>query len=360
MKKLILLIFALVLALSLAACGGNGKTQGDDTAELEVSTPGVSVQTTAPPSATLPTIVVPSPTSDENTNRADDIQHISLDITATHAYVLNVDSGAVLYEKNSDGHIAPASTAKMLTALTVLEYCSIDDSFTVGSEIGLIASDSSKAWLNQGDKMTVKQLLEALLLASGNDAAYTLAVNTGRKIADDKSLTAQQAVDVFVDAMNRKAAKVGAVSSNFAAPDGCDLAGQYTTAYDLAQIAKTCLGNGVLSEIMGSYRISETLISGREVTYHNTKELLNPNSRYYYSNAIGLKTGSTADAGSCLVSAAVINGTTYICVVMGTEASRYADSLAVYGEIDEALAVPTTEGTPLPAQGAPGQMRRLP
>jgi D-alanyl-D-alanine carboxypeptidase (penicillin-binding protein 5/6) len=285
-------------------------------------------------------------------------QKISADITAANAYVVNMDSGAVLYQKNCDERIAPASTAKMLTALTVLDYCSLDDTFTVGSEIDLIAADSSVAWLNSGDKLTVKQLLAALLLPSGNDAAYTLAVNTGKKITGDNGLGTQQAIKAFVDAMNAKAKGVGAISSNFANPDGYDADGQYTTAYDLAQIAKACLENDALTEIMGSYKISDTLANGREVTYTNTNKLLNPNSQYYYSNAVGLKTGSTGDAGACLVSAAVIDGATYICVVMGGSAEiRFSDSLKLYKELDPALSITEISAPPI---GAPGRMREHP
>jgi len=319
MKKIIALTLATVLALALAACGGKG-------------------------GAKIPEI--------------DETVSISVDISAENAYVLNADSGAVLYQKNSGEHIAPASTAKMLTALTVLDYCSLEETFTVGMEIHLIASDSSVSGLAQGEIMTVRQLLYALLLPSGNDAAYTLAVNTGIRIAGGKDISPQRAIDAFVDAMNRKAALVGAESSHFEVPDGYDAKGQYTTAFDLALIAKACLYSDILSEIMASYRINDTLVSGRRVDYLNTNELLNPDSRFYYSNVVGLKTGSTAKAGNCLVSAAKIGGATYICVVMGdSETGRYSDTLAVYKEIDPAVSMPSL-GFPSDEPGElPGRLR---
>jgi D-alanyl-D-alanine carboxypeptidase (penicillin-binding protein 5/6) len=260
---------------------------------------------------------------------------------------MNVGSGFALYQKNSDERIAPASTAKMLTALTVLDHCSPDDVITVGAEIELIASDSSTAGLSRGNMLTVKQLLVALLFPSGNDAAYTLAVNVGKKIANDGGLGAQKAVGVFIDAMNQKAKGIGANSSNFVTTDGYDASGQYTTAFDLARIAKAFLGVDILSEIARFHKISDTWISGQEVTYINGNDLLDPNSQYYYANAIGLKTGTTGDAGSCLVSAAVIDGQTYICVVMGSSAeSRYTDSLAIYRELDPALTASFPTATP--------------
>jgi D-alanyl-D-alanine carboxypeptidase (penicillin-binding protein 5/6) len=279
---------------------------------------------------------------DENAAATEDIESISVNITAPNAYVMNIDSDVALYQKDSDEHIAPASTAKMLTALTVLETCSLDDVFTVSSEIDLIASDSSVAWLQHGDKLTVKQLLVALLLPSGNDAAYTLAVNAGRKVAGDNNLSAKRAVKAFMSAMNKKAMEVGATSSHFVTPDGYDADEQYTTAFDLAQIAKACLKHDVLLEIMGSCKINDTWANGRKVTYLNTNKLIDPGSHYYYSRAVGLKTGYSGTAGSCLVSAAIIDGTTYICVIMGASGdTRFSDSLTILGEID-----PTSTGSP--------------
>lgn len=358
MKKIIALALALFLALSLAACSDSGNTPNSST----TTPPSSAAATELTTSSSIPSESVqpatPPTTEDEISSHAEDIENISVDIMATNAYVLNVDSNSALYQKNSDEHIAPASTTKMLTALTALDYCSLDDTITVGSEIDLIASDSSRAGLNYGDTLTVRQLLVALLLPSGNDAAYTLAVNAGKRIAGEDGLGAQQAVKVFVDAMNQKAKEVGATASNFLTPDGYDANGQYTTAFDLAQIAKVCLGNHTLSEIMGSYKIYDTWMNGREVTYRNTNELINPNSQYYYSYAVGLKTGTTGDAGSCLVSAATINGQTYICVVMGSSAgTRFLDCLTVFNAIDPIISLPQ-ENNAAPSAAPSGLRRR--
>lgn len=262
------------------------------------------------------------------------VDSISVDVAAKNIVVMNADTNTLLYQKNSTDKIAPASTAKLITALTVLDYCSPDDEMTVGTEIELMHEDSSRAWLNQGDILTTKQLLIALLLPSGNDAAYTLAVNAGKRIAEDSNLTNAQSVDVFMDKVNEKAQMLGLENSNFLAPDGYDTEGQHTTAYDLTIIAKACLDNPYISEIVSSYTSYQKWVSGREVTYNNSNELLNPNSRYYYSEAIGLKTGASTLAGNCLVSAAVINGKTYICVMMGSTADdRFTDSITIYEKI---------------------------
>ena len=263
---------------------------------------------------------------------------ISTDIGAANAVLMQADTHAVLYQKEARAKIAPASTAKLITALTVLDTCAQDDVVTVGTEIMMMQQDASRAWLNQGDTLTIRQLLIALLLPSGNDAAYTLAVHTGRKIAQDDNLTETQAVEVFMDAVNEKAKSLGAVNSNFVVPDGYDADGQYTTAVDLAMIADACLDNTCIAQLIGTYRSYEKWTSGREVTYYNTNQLLDSSSPFYYPEAIGIKTGSTGLAGDCLVSAAEINGKTYICVVMGaaTSDARYQDSIQIYDAIKSA------------------------
>lgn len=264
----------------------------------------------------------------------DSANSLSVNITAANAIVINADTNVTLYQKNGTDKIAPASTAKMITALTVLDYCSPDDEMRVGAEIELMHDDSSRAWLMQGDTLTVRQLLVALMLPSGNDVAYTLAVNTGKKIVGDKDLSDTQAIDVFMDKVNEKAKRLGAKNSNFVVPDGYDADGQYTTAYDLAIIAKACLDDPCISEIVASYSSYERWPNGREVTYNNTNELLNPNSQYYRPEVIGLKTGTSSRGGACIISAAVINGNTYICAVMGsTENDRFQDSIDIIDAI---------------------------
>lgn len=261
---------------------------------------------------------------------------LSADLIAKNAYFINVSSNTVYYQKESEQKIAPASTTKMLTALTALDYCDMDEVVNVGEEVKLITENASRAWLYPGNELTVHQLLDGLLLPSGNDAAYALGVFTGRKIAGDENLSINEALTVFMAAMNKKAISVGAKNSNFIRPDGYDSKNQYTTAEDLAFIAKEFLDCRKLKSIAGSYSISDKWISGQNVTYHNTNELINPESPYYYEPAIGLKTGKSESAGCCLVSAAKVQGDIYIGVVMGsTEEGRWKDSLGLYNEIEE-------------------------
>lgn len=256
-----------------------------------------------------------------------------LQLTAGNVCLVNATKKQEIFSLNSNEQIAPASTTKMLTAMTVLAFCELREKVTVGEEINSVAQDASRAGVSVGNVFTVKQLLEGLLLPSGNDAAYVLAAYTGRKIAEDESLDATRAVELFVEKMNEKAVEIGAVNSNFVRPDGYDADGQYTTAYDLACIAAAFLeyDNGLLSDMVKKESVQESPLNASELTWENTNELINPSSQYYYKEAIGIKTGSSDKAGKCLVSAARIHKNLYIAVVMGdTDAGRFEDSIALY------------------------------
>lgn len=270
----------------------------------------------------------------ERTKAADKMLHAEL--TAKNVYFINVSTNTLYYKKAGEEKIAPASTTKMLTALTALDYCSMQERVTIGNEVGLISEHASRAWLYPGSELTVEQLLDGLLLPSGNDAAYSLAVFAGRKIAGDEKLSIEKAIPAFMEKMNSKAKSLGAVHSNFVRPDGYDTENQYTTAQDLALIAKEFLESRKLKKIAGTYSITDKWLSGQSVTYKNTNELINPESPYYYEPAIGLKTGKSDDAGCCLISAAKVHGDIYIGVVMGsTEEGRWEDSLKLYNEIQQ-------------------------
>lgn len=261
---------------------------------------------------------------------------LDVDLYAQNALLWDVKTDSIIYEKEISKQIAPASTAKMLTALTVLDYCDPDEEVVVGEEIYLIASDASRAWLSVGDRLTIEHLLDGLLLPSGSDAAYALAVYVGRKISANSNISIQEALTTFINLMNKKATSIDASNSNFKNPDGYDIENQYTTAYDLAHIAKEFIEVPLLYDIASKLRIRDVWINGKDVKYVNTNELINPDSLYYYEDAVGLKTGTTVYAGNCLVSAAKINGRIYICVIMdSTEEGRWLDSLALYHSIDQ-------------------------
>ena len=252
---------------------------------------------------------------------------LHLNLEARNAYIYDVSENQCIYEKHSGEKIAPASTAKMLTALTALKYCDEDEVITVGREIQMVPADASKAQLSIGVSLTTKQLLEALLLPSGNDAAYVLAVHTGRMIAGDQLLSEEKALDYFVKEMNSYAKSMGAIHSNFVTPDGYDAQGQYTSAEDLAVIAQNCLSTEAIIKIMGTEETTQVWASGENIGYRNTNELIDSNSCYYRANVIAGKTGTTDKAGDCLVFILKKADDFYVCVVMNsTETGRYEDA----------------------------------
>ena len=243
-----------------------------------------------------------------------------------NAILYCIDDKNTILENKSTDKIYPASTTKLLTALTVLKYCNENEKVKIGDEITYVHPDSSTAHLEKGQKLTVKQLLEGLLLPSGNDAAYSLAAYVGYKQCKATSL--DNAISCFVDLMNKTAKELGATNSKFLNPDGYDKNGVYTTVKDLLLIASAALNSNTINYICSLPSLRETFSDGTDITWENSNELINPSSKYYYKNALGLKTGSTDLAGKCLISAAKINGKTYLSVVMNsTEEGRWVTSI---------------------------------
>ncbi|MBR3646679.1 MAG: D-alanyl-D-alanine carboxypeptidase [Lachnospiraceae bacterium] len=251
------------------------------------------------------------------------------DITAKSAILVDADSNEILYEKDCNKKMAPASTTKLATAITAVNIIDMDEKITVGDEIGMIGAGSSTAGLGKGETLTFKELLQGLLLSSGNDAAYVIARYAGKKIYDDDitydgmTFTSKEYVQRFVEEMNKNVRDMGLDNTHFMSPDGYDVTGQYTSASDLSKIALQAINNADIKEICGTASVST---SGH--TWTTTNELMHKESSYYYEYAIGMKTGSTDAAGKCLVSAAQKDGRTCISVVLNsTTEGRYEDSL---------------------------------
>lgn len=249
-----------------------------------------------------------------------------VDISAENAIVYYVNKGHTLYLKtDGSGKVYPASTTKLFTALTALRYLSSDTEITVGEEVGFIHPLSSRAGLYYGQKLSVSDVIKGMLLPSGNDAAYVIAVAAGRVIAGDESLSAREALSTFVEEMNRMAESSGLENTHFTCPDGIHDDDHYTSIFDMVKIATRALDNSTIAEAaaLESY-------SG----WTNTNKLLDPTSKYYVADAIGLKTGYTGTAGNCLVAAFEKNGKRYIVCVYGceTSADRFEDAITLYNK----------------------------
>jgi D-alanyl-D-alanine carboxypeptidase (penicillin-binding protein 5/6) len=240
----------------------------------------------------------------------------------------------VLYTRGSHlDKVAPASLTKLLTAYVALEILDPEQVVTVGPEAHWVDPESSIAYIANGQKLTVEMLIEGMLLQSGNDAAYTLAVAGGRAIANDPTLPGWDAIAIFMQRMNARAVYYGLTGSNFVNPDGIDHEDHYSTTEDLLIIAKLAMTNEIICRYAGMARHDVTYVSGQSATWSNTNYLLQKDSGYYCPAAIGLKTGSTSGAGKCLISAFTKDdGGVLIVGVLGCENDdvRYSDSLLLY------------------------------
>ncbi len=232
--------------------------------------------------------------------------------------------GIVLWEANANDTLAPASLTKLLTAYTALKYVSPETVFTVGSEQSLLNPHSSLCLIQKGHRLKLYDLLCGMLIASGNDAAYTIAVNTARTVYG-KELTDDEALRLFYDLMNISANEIGMHDSHFCSPDGFDSSKQYTTVNDLLKLSLAAYKNSVIKDIVGQDEKYAVFESGENITWKNTNLLLDKDSEYYCPYATGLKTGTTENAGKCLIACAQMNGKDYIVIVMGcdSDTERY-------------------------------------
>lgn len=271
---------------------------------------------------------IPELIRDDELNAALNINNPDISIDAESAILFDASTKQVLYYKNPVQAAFPASTLKLLTSIVALEWCSEEEEVSIGDEINLIAPDSTKAYLKQGEILTIKSLLEAMLLPSGNDAAYAVAAYVGRKALDNPDAKREEAVTKFIQLMNDKAKELGVKNSCFKTPDGYDAIGQYTTAYDMGLIGIAAAGNNHILEVAGQGKARTTFVSGQDVTWKNTNKLVKRYSGEYYSKAIGLKTGTSTMAGRCIIAAARSDNKEVVCVILdSTAAGRWEDAI---------------------------------
>lgn len=248
--------------------------------------------------------------------------------TSSPYIILGDDTGRILYKKNENAKCYPASLTKLMTAIVAVEHTAADTVFTVGDEVYMIDPYSSRAYLTVGSKLTLEQLIQALLLPSGNDAAYTLAASVGRRLAGNDTLDNQAAIDRFCQEMNKKAEALGCTGTHFANPDGIHEENHYTTAADMLKIAAYTLKQDIIAQTVNKPQVHVTFLSGQSVTWNNSNRLVNEGNVYTYAGATGLKTGTTDEAGYCLAASAMRDGRTSIAIVMGseTESGRWEDA----------------------------------
>lgn len=285
--------------------------------------PSTAAPTTVPPQTTVPPTTLPLPTVDP-----------TVSITAKNAFVYNCSRDHLAYIKDAGNTVMyPASITKLFSAYVALEYVEPDRIVTVGSIIGTVPSDSSFARLTQGDRLTVNGLIIAMMLPSGGDAARTLAVEVGRILAEDESITEWSAMERFVEEMNRRAAELGMDGTHFVNPDGYHHEDHYTCLNDLLTIGKLSMENDLIRTISGMKKATVSIGGGRTLTWENTNLLLQESfPEFYHADAIGLKTGYTGAAGSCLMAAFERDGEWILMGIFGSEtkSTRFSDAIALW------------------------------
>ncbi|MDL2225272.1 D-alanyl-D-alanine carboxypeptidase [Eubacteriales bacterium OttesenSCG-928-M02] len=250
---------------------------------------------------------------------------------ACPAYVLmDVHTGEVVLDRNAAEKMYPASTSKLITALLFVEaFPDLKGSYTLGNEIVIKDKAASMAGFEVGQTVSYKDLLYGLLLPSGNDAANAIAV-----VVDGSQ-------EKFCQRINERFQQLGMANSHFTNPSGMPDENHYTTAYDMALLAKACLENPTIMEVCTT--LEYTLpANGRHPNgnkVRNSNALVQQLDRsgkkntYYYPAATGLKTGYTNAAGNCLVASAQVEDRALIAVLLGDTTSnttRWQDAASLF------------------------------
>lgn len=245
---------------------------------------------------------------------------------ANAAFLFCVTDGSVIFAKNCYEQLYPASTTKLLTALTALKYGNLTDIVTVREDNGGITTYGAKlCGLKEGDQFTLEALLNSLLVYSGNDAAVAIAEHISGDVAS------------FVSLMNEEAAAIGATHTHFVNPHGLHDINHTTTAYDMYLILNECLTYDSFLPMINQASYTAHYLSkdgsAAERTYESTNQYLTAVSAVPEGVSVyGGKTGSTGAAGDCLILYSSSQGKYYISAVFGT-ASRDV----LYSEMTELL-----------------------
>ena len=232
--------------------------------------------------------------------------------SAKSAILVDNLSGKVLYEKNADEKLAPASMTKLASMLIVMEAIDngnlkLEDKVTISEEAANMGG--SQVFLQAGEVYTVHDLLKSVAIASGNDAVVALAEKVGGSVS------------CFVDMINKRLKELGATNTNFVNPHGLDAEGHYSTARDMSIIARELLRHEKILEYTSIYEEYLEKNDGSRIWLVNTNRLVR-----FYDGVDGLKTGFTKTAGYCLTATAKKNNFRLISVVMGEDTTENRSS----------------------------------
>ncbi|SHI47816.1 D-alanyl-D-alanine carboxypeptidase [Clostridium amylolyticum] len=233
------------------------------------------------------------------------------EVTAEGAVLMDGVTGKLIYEKNPDKRLSPASTTKIMTTVIVLENCNLNDKVTVGKNPP--NTDGSAVGIKTDEVFTVKDLLGGMLLESGNDCAEALAEHVAGSISD------------FAKLMNAKALELGCTNTNFVNPSGLYDENHYTTARDLALIMREAIKNPAFLEIekLPFYQLPPSNLDPNPKWSNNKNQLMLKNSHYYYPYAIAGKTGYTIKARHSYTAAALKDNQILISAMINGEGKEF-------------------------------------
>ena len=221
-----------------------------------------------------------------------------ISVSAESAVLIEASSGQIIWSKNANKRLPMASTTKIMTALVAIENFDIEKTVEISPDA--IGIEGSSIYLYKGEKLSMLDLLYAMLLESANDAATAIAIAVGGN------------VEGFADMMNEKAEDLGLKTTHFSNPHGLDDPEHYTTAEELGKIAVEAMKNDTFKQIVSTYKRTIPLNETEGV-----RLLINHNKMLKaYNGAIGIKTGYTKKSGRCLVSAAEKDGVELIAVTL--------------------------------------------
>ena len=246
----------------------------------------------------------------------------TLSLAAETAVLIDAASVEILYDKDADKKMYPASITKLMTILLALENGKLTDEITFSHDaVYNIEPGSAHIAILEGETLTLEQVLHAIILRSANEASNGVA-----EYVDGS-------VEAFAKHMTERAKELGCTNTNFVNANGLFDENHYTTAHDMALIARELLKHEEYRSMMSEtdYEIPPTNLQTETRYLHGQHQMLNPNSIYYYKDAIGGKTGYTVEAGNTLVTYAERDGLTLIAVVMKCNgAEHYTDTAALF------------------------------
>jgi D-alanyl-D-alanine carboxypeptidase len=243
------------------------------------------------------------------------------DVTAKGVYAYDTATGIELFAKDEHARVSIGSTVKIVSALVTMKYAKLDDQVTIVESDLVDPTLYSNMQLQAGDTLTVSQLLYGLLIPSGSDGANALARHVGGIITGSDDPIAQ--LDGFVNEMNAFVAEHGFTDTRFSNPHGNDAPNNYSSAYDIAHLGGLLMQDEFLAKVVGEPGYSFVSAGGHQYQEDTTNELLGQ------SGVVGIKTGSTEDAGGCVVLARQVNNGNSLVItsVLGAELDYDANGM---------------------------------